>query len=98
MDAICFETLRMYQTINGIFPREVVTPLEIGGVVYEKDTVIATQTFPVHYNAQLYSEPDVFKPERWLDNDGKVKSPQPYCFNTFSHGIRSCIGKQLALQ
>lgn len=54
LEAVCFETLRMYQTANGIFPREVLTPVTIGGVTYEKDTVITTQTFPVHYKAELY--------------------------------------------
>lgn len=32
LEAICFETLRLYQTANGIFPREVLSPVAIGGV------------------------------------------------------------------
>lgn len=32
LEAICIETLRMYQTANGIFPREVLSPVIIGGV------------------------------------------------------------------
>jgi hypothetical protein len=40
----------MYQTANGIFPREVLNLITIGGVTFEKDTIITTQTFPVHFN------------------------------------------------
>lgn len=50
LEAICFESLRMYQTANGIFPREVLSPINIGGVNLKKDTIITTQTFSVHFN------------------------------------------------
>lgn len=72
--------------------------MTIGGVKLEKETVVVTQTFPVHYSDDYYENSNDFKPERWLDADGKVKSARPFCFNTFSQGVRSCIGKQLALQ
>lgn len=34
LEAITYETLRMYQTANGNFPREVLTPVTIGGVTF----------------------------------------------------------------
>lgn len=59
---------------------------------------MATQTFPVHFSQKIYENPEEFRPERWIDKDRKVKAAQPFCFNSFSHGIRGCIGKHLALQ
>ncbi len=60
--------------------------------------MLTTQTFPVHFSKAIYEDPEEFRPERWLGEDGKVKAAPAYCFNSFSHGIRGCIGKQLALQ
>jgi cytochrome P450 len=98
LEAICFETLRLYQTANGIFPREVLSPVTIRGVTLSTGTVLKTQTFPVHFSKSIYEDPEEFRPERWLDKDGRVKAAPAYCFNSFSYGIRGCIGKQLALQ
>jgi len=98
LDAVCQETLRMYQTGNGIFPRETLKEVTIGGVKFDKGSIITTQTFPVHFRSDLYEKPEKFIPERWLDEKNKIKTPQPFTFNSFSHGARSCIGKQLATQ
>ena len=74
---MCYETTRIYQTGNGNFPREVIHPVSIGGVNIEKDTVVATQSFAVHFNPAYYENPSQFIPERWIDGEGKIKSPLP---------------------
>ncbi|KAJ3672236.1 hypothetical protein LUZ60_006957 [Juncus effusus] len=38
-----------------------------------------------------------FKPERWISNDGKLKYEPSYKFLTFHTGLRTCLGKDMAL-
>lgn len=48
----------------------------------------------MHFDPELFSDPDEFKPERFLDDDGKfVKSKHVI---PFSIGPRFCVGEQLA--
>jgi cytochrome P450 len=38
-----------------------------------------------------------FKPERWLDLDGKVKMESQFKFLSFNAGPRLCLGRAMAL-
>jgi hypothetical protein len=53
------EGLRIYSSANGLFPRNAIQDhtLRIGeqSLRVVKDTVINTQTFPVHYKQTIYS-------------------------------------------
>ena len=49
----------------------------------------------LHMNPELWDEPGVFKPERWLDDNGKHIS-HPFQFLPFSTGRRVCVGETLA--
>jgi cytochrome P450 len=42
--------------------------------------------------AELFFEPEKFKPERWSTHD-----PSPYEYLPFSAGSRTCIGAAFAL-
>ena len=44
----------------------------------------------------LWEEPLVVKPERWLDEQGKIRQPSPYKFSTFQAGPRVCLGMNMA--
>ncbi|RWR78264.1 cytochrome P450 704C1-like protein isoform X1 [Cinnamomum micranthum f. kanehirae] len=41
-------------------------------------------------------EADVFRPERWLDNEGVFQPESPFKFTAFQAGPRICIGKEFA--
>ncbi|KAG7572738.1 Cytochrome P450 [Arabidopsis suecica] len=38
-----------------------------------------------------------FKPERWLDNDGKFRPENPVKYPVFQAGARVCVGKEMAI-
>ena len=40
--------------LNGVFPRTILTDIEIGGTKIEKGTIVTTSTFPTHYNDEIY--------------------------------------------
>ena len=55
------------------------------------------QTISTHYKKSIYSDPHEFRPQRFIDKQGKIINPEPYTLMNFSAGSRSCVGKQLAL-
>lgn len=74
------ESLRMYSSANGIFPRVAKEDHYLkldhnNSVLIKKGTIVNPSTFPIHYKASVYSDPQQFRPERWLDADNKLISP-----------------------
>lgn len=56
-------------------------------------TSISTSTLLVHTNEDIFPDPFVFDPERWLGPAGAVRRKYQL---TFSRGPRTCIGMHLA--
>ena len=52
------------------------------------------QGFNLSFNPNVFGDPLVFRPERWMDK-GLIKDP--YQFVPFSAGSRNCIGQHLAM-
>lgn len=101
LEAVIMETLRMYNTANGIFPREAIDDhyLTVGDVKIpvKKGTIVNAQTLSTHHKSTIYPHPAEFTPSRWIQANGEVKTPEPFSFMTFSAGTRSCIGRQLSI-
>lgn len=68
------------------------TPTE--GKVWEipTGTPVGMTAVLVHLNADLFPEPRAFRPERWLDADGKRDRRLEKYILSFSRGSRQCIG------
>ena len=62
------------------------------GVTLPKGTNVALATFLVHEDPAIYPEPQMFKPERWLD-----WKPKPHEFLPFGGGVRRCLGAPLSI-
>jgi len=59
-----------------------------------KGTKVIIPIGALHYDEEIYEEPEVFKPERWsLEFKGNVPS---VAFQPFGFGPRACIGFNLA--
>ena len=48
----------------------------ICGYTIPKGAIIMSNKWAIHHDPELWSDPEVFKPERFLDNDGKFR-PSP---------------------
>ena len=84
------ETLRLYPIVSlnmRVLPADTV----IGGHNIPKGTLVA---YSLYYNKGLFSDPEEFKPERWLRENSK--EIHPFTSLPFSHGSRSCIGRRFA--
>lgn len=96
LNAFIKEVLRCYGPATGLFPRMITEDTEIGGIKFHRGSAINASLLGAAWNPKYFAEPEVFRPERWLEKDGKgVKEPTAYL--AFSAGSRRCIGEQLAL-
>lgn len=104
LTATCNEVLRYYAALP-ITSRHAAHDTTVQGQVIPKGTRLVIVPWAVNFDPQLWG-PDVdeFKPERWLtdtaDGEGQKTgnggASSNFAFLTFSHGPRSCIGKDFA--
>jgi cytochrome P450 len=88
------ESLRMLPPIVFGLPRR--TPIEGTLILNEYvagDTSVSISSFVMHHQESVFKDHDIYKPERWLGEEGK--SLQPY-FIPFSTGARGCIGRNIS--
>jgi cytochrome P450 len=88
--AVGKETLRIRPVIDAA-ERTLAVPREVAGWELPAGVKVYPAIALVHHRADLYPEPDAFRPERFVD-DG-VES---YAWLPFGGGIRRCIGAALA--
>ena len=48
-------------------------------------------------NPDVFEDATTFKPERWLDSNGKYLTTKPAGFVSFGMGRRVCLGEKLAM-
>jgi cytochrome P450 family 135 len=92
LTAVVQEALRIRPPLPQIILREVMKPIEIGGVRYEPGMVLWPSAHLLHHDPDLYPEPHAFRPERWLDT-----KPTAYTWIPFGGGRIRCLGADVAL-
>ncbi|XP_038051667.1 cytochrome P450 2J6-like [Patiria miniata] len=66
----------------------------IAGYNIPKGTTIMCNIWHNHYDPLVWEEPEKFRPERFLDGDGKFRPREE--FMPFGSGRRMCLGEHLA--
>ncbi|BCS22405.1 cytochrome P450 [Aspergillus puulaauensis] len=56
-------------------------------------TSVSMSSYVAHRDEKVFPDPEIFRPERWMGEEGKKL--QPY-FITFSAGARGCIGRNIS--
>ncbi len=90
LDAVINETTRLDTVVPNV-GRELQAPMKIAGHDLPKGVVLAPCIYLTHRRADLWPEPEKFKPERFLD-----ARSNPYAFFPFGGGMRRCIGAAFA--
>lgn len=99
-EACILETLRLVSQIPlGIFRK---TLMQIDYLNYKipEGTILIANLWKLHHDPNIYPEPFEFKPQRFLDENGKVLdclNERLRCLLPFGGGKRVCPGKSLAL-
>lgn len=92
-EAVLLEVQRFYHIMPITGPRRALRETELGGYRIPRDTTILIGLGTVHMDAEFWGDPEVFRPERFLDKNNKI-------FNTerlmpFGQGKRRCLGENL---
>jgi cytochrome P450 len=91
LNAVCCETLRIYPVGMSTFPRQVKTPISLSGYELPVDTILLCSIYLTHHREDIYPEPHLFRPERFLEQQFS-----PYEYLPFGGGARRCIGLAFA--
>jgi cytochrome P450 family 135 len=91
IDAVMKETLRSRPPLP-LAAREVSQPYQLGQYELPVGALIACSIYLLHRRADLYPEPEKFRPERFLG-----KPAPPYTWIPFGGGMRQCIGGSFAI-
>ena len=90
LDAVVQETLRLRPVIV-VVVRLLTEPMELGGRLLPAGIRVAPCIYLMHRRAEIYPDPEEFRPERFLENP-----PGTYTWLPFGGGIRRCLGAQFA--
>lgn len=91
LNAVCSEGLRLHPIVPDV-SRSVARPFVWGEQPVEAGDQVAVAICLLHENPELYPQPHVFRPERFLERSYK---PWEYC--PFGGGHRRCIGAAFAI-
>ncbi len=98
--ATILEALRYVSTSPMGVPHRSTANVEISGLLIPNDTLLFTNLWALHHNPDVWGDPNRFRSERFLDDDGHlVPADHIYRKNLmpFGAGTRVCVGESLAL-
>ncbi|KAK0105015.1 hypothetical protein ONS95_004616 [Cadophora gregata] len=96
LDAVIKETLRLYAPLPASEPRSFPVDCTINGYHVPANTIVSMSPYNLHRNPEVFKDPLVFNPERWLGAAKDVAEMKKW-FWAFSSGGRMCIGIHLAM-
>lgn len=94
MSMVIDETLRMFPAAIKL-DRIASEDFEFEGMKIEKDQMVVVPLWALHYDPDLYPEPDVFDPERFNEENKQKRDSNAYL--PFGNGPRNCLGMRFAL-
>ncbi|KAI9667579.1 MAG: hypothetical protein M1821_000395 [Bathelium mastoideum] len=96
LSAVIYEGLRISHPVTHrnmrYFPQK---SLIYNNIPIPPGTIVAMSAVLLHENPEVFPEPRVFKPERWLESEEEKQRLQRR-FVVFSRGTRGCLGMNLA--
>ncbi|XP_050079482.1 cytochrome P450 306a1 [Anopheles maculipalpis] len=88
------EVQRIRTVVPVGIPHGTTKEITVAGFKIPANTMIMPLIWAVHMNPTLFDAPNIFKPERFLDPEGRFTTPS--CFLPFQVGKRMCLGDELA--
>ncbi|CAG8573691.1 1251_t:CDS:2 [Ambispora leptoticha] len=91
IEAVIYEVLR----VRSVFMTERTNTQEetIGGYKWKRGTRFCVNIQPIHFNPDIWQDPNEFRPERFLNSE--IKNPKIYL--SFGMGLRSCPGRLVGI-
>ncbi|XP_037956947.1 probable cytochrome P450 6a23 [Teleopsis dalmanni] len=92
---VMYETIRMYSVVPGLV-RKTAEDYIVSNTNYviEKGTTVIIPLDAIHYDPDIYPNPEQFDPERFTKTE--VENRHPMAWLGFGRGGRACIGYRFA--
>ncbi|KAF3774991.1 Cytochrome P450 82C4 [Nymphaea thermarum] len=100
LQAIVKESMRLYPATPLLLPHESMEPVQLGGFEVPVGSTLFVNAWKIHRDPTLWTDPEEFKPERFLSSSNEMTSfgGQDFAFLPFGSGRRFCIGWRMAMQ
>ncbi|RDY02644.1 Cytochrome P450 82C4, partial [Mucuna pruriens] len=98
LQAIVKETLRLYPPGPLLVPHEAREDCNIQGYYVPKGTRVFANVWKLHRDPSLWSEPEKFSPERFINENGELDEGHHFEYLPFGSGRRACPGSTFATQ
>lgn len=99
--ATIFELLRFQSPLPILVPHMTLEDTSIGSHRIPAGTIVMPLVASVHHDEKFWGDPLVFRPDRFLDDDGKLlpsDHPNRKHLMQFGAGVRECVGEIFALR
>ncbi|KAI4351862.1 hypothetical protein L6164_006168 [Bauhinia variegata] len=97
LHATLTETLRLYPVLPTDGKTCLTDDTLPDGFNVRKGDLVAYQPYAMGRMKCIWGDdPEEFRPERWLDKDGRFQQESPFKFTAFQAGPRICLGKDFA--
>ncbi|XP_014222433.1 probable cytochrome P450 303a1 [Trichogramma pretiosum] len=93
LNAVVMESLRMFMGRTMNVPHRATRDTQLMGYTIPKDSMIVVNFNRILMN-DFWGDPEVFRPERFIDETGKIVTPEQ--FAPFGIGRHRCMGETLA--
>jgi cytochrome P450 len=94
LEACIKEALRLFPSVPFV-GRTNEQQISVNGFTVPKGVTCLVFLYEVHRDQKYFPEPELYKPERFLDNSHTNR--HPFAYVPFSAGPRNCIGQKFAL-
>ncbi|XP_052073594.1 cytochrome P450 4A10-like [Mytilus californianus] len=94
LTAFVKESMRMFAPVPGT-ARLLTSPMKFGDIIVPAGVQIDISIHSIHHHPDVWPEHDVFRPERFLQDD--ITDRHPYSYIPFAAGSRNCIGQNFAM-
>ena len=91
LERVIKESMRLLPPVS-YYSRMNSEPAVLGAYALSKGTTIVLSHYITHHMADLYPQPERFRPERW-----RTINPSPYEYLPFGAGPRMCVGAMFAM-
>lgn len=95
LDSVIYETMRYFPPVNGFVTRTSTIDYKYKNIVVPKDTVVEIAPQVLHFDPEIWEDPQTFDPLRFYGaNKSRIQHPG---YQAFGAGPRNCLGMRFAM-